>query len=102
MEQSLDRYDTLLATDLIESDIDALLRMEEYDDFERRLSFKKYGKSETEWRLFRRILFKSRAEESDNEPKRTNYVQCRSCGKILMAKLTGGSNPAYVLIGIIC
>lgn len=87
----------MAATDLNEMDIAQLLRMdnEETDPNVRpRLSFKNYGKSEAEWRLFRRILFKSRKDDGVEEPKRTNYVQCRACEKLLMAKLTGGSNPA--------
>jgi hypothetical protein len=83
----------MTATDLNEADIDFLLKSDQTSDPQRRrLSFKTYGKSETEWRLFRRIMFRPRGDKS--EPKRTNYVQCKACGKLLVAKLTGGSNPA--------
>lgn len=85
-------FDSMFATDLNEADIDALLKSDRSRKEEERLtSFKTYGKSETEWRLFRRIMFRPTIK---SEFKRTNYVQCKACGKLLVAKLTGGSNPA--------
>ncbi|KAI6179892.1 hypothetical protein M3Y98_00660200 [Aphelenchoides besseyi] len=81
-----------LNVNVTEGDLDWLMKSDKRLPMnKRRLSFNTYGKSENDSTLFNRIMYRP---SSAIEYERTNYVQCRVCNKILVAKLTGGSNPA--------